>query len=80
MDSRRTIDDIILEVIKGLSPSDIAPDKDLVEDLGADSMQLLELALTISAEFDIDVREEEVLDLHFVRDVYEFVARRKDVA
>ena len=81
MDIKKTINEIILEVLgKQISTKDLTLDKELVADFGANSMQLLEIALTVSAEFDINVPKEEVLNLQSVQDIYKFVADKKGLA
>lgn len=75
---KEIINDIIVEVVGGsMTHDDISPEMTLVGDGGVDSMKLLEIALTIAAEFDIDVPKEEVMNLKTMQDVYTFVASKK---
>jgi|GEM_PF-824167 len=68
------IDDIILEVLGDeIKREDIKPEVSLTEDYGVNSLKMLEIALTISADFDIDVPKEEVADLSTIQDIYDFV-------
>jgi acyl carrier protein len=78
MKYKKVINDILLEVLKEKVTIDLlTPEKLLTDDLGADSMQLLEIALTLSTELDINVPREEVVDLRSIQDIYSFVAKHK---
>ena len=78
MDNQKIINEIILEILAGkLKAEDLNPGKLLMEELGLTSLQLLEIALTISVEFDIDVPKEQVADLKTLQDIYSFVAVMK---
>ena len=43
----------------GLQPDDIRPECSFVDDLGADSLDLVELLMAFSDEFDIEINDEE---------------------
>lgn len=80
MKIKETINEILVEILSNkIDAKNIRSESRLIEDLGAESMQLLEIALTIAAEFDINVPQEEVMNLRAIQDVYEFVARKKNV-
>ena len=80
MNIKKSVNEIILDVLeKKISYKDIKPEALLIETLGADSIQLLEIALTISAEFDINVPADEVVELKTVKDVYQFVSEQKGI-
>jgi acyl carrier protein len=80
MDVKETINEIILEVLSGkINSEDLKPEKHLIYDLGAESMQLLEIALSIAAEFNIEVPKTEVSKIRTLEDLYLFVANKKGV-
>jgi acyl carrier protein len=53
---------------------EIVPEASFVDDLGADSLDLVELIMSMEEEFDIDIPDEEAEKLVTVQDVFDFVA------
>ena len=53
---------------------EIVPEASFVDDLGADSLDLVELIMSMDEEFDIDIPDEEAEKLVTVKDVFDFVA------
>jgi acyl carrier protein len=51
----------------------ITLDTDIVEDLGADSLDVVELIMTIEKECGLVITDEGVSELRTVRDIAEFV-------
>ena len=48
----------------------------LIEDLGGDSLDMLELIMSLEEKFEIEVPDEDSETIHTVRDVVEYVKRR----
>ena len=55
----------ILEDLLDLEDRRITPDTLLIQDLGAESIDLLELAVTINSRFNIPVNDDEIFLLRF---------------
>ena len=55
----------------GLQPDDIKPECSLADDLGADSLDLVELLMAFSDEFDIEIDDEEAENINTVSDILE---------
>lgn len=53
----------------------ISPDTDIAEDLGADSLDLVELLNTLEDEFSIVIPQDSVQDVKTVGDLAEFMDR-----
>lgn len=51
----------------------ITMDAVLIDDLGADSLDAVELCMTIEEAFDITIPEDKIADLKTVKDIVEFV-------
>ena len=60
---------IIAEVLS-LKPEDIRMDMSFVEDLGADSMEIFQIAMGIEEEFDIAIDEAEAAEMTTVEQAY----------
>ncbi|PIR18251.1 MAG: acyl carrier protein [Deltaproteobacteria bacterium CG11_big_fil_rev_8_21_14_0_20_49_13] len=69
------IKDIIAEQL-GINEDDIAPESSLSVDLGADSLDIIELVMALEEEFEMEIADEEAEQLDTVNDFIEFVSRR----
>lgn len=63
----------LIAEIGGMSPTEIAPDHRLTEDLGLDSLQSMELLSRITEHYGVDPDLDDVADLETVSDVAGFV-------
>ena len=59
----------------GIKIDTIANDQDLINDLKADSLDTVELMMTIEEQFGVDFTEEDVGSLSTVQSVIDFVNR-----
>ncbi len=60
----------------GVNEADITPDTSLTEDLGADSLDLVELVMAMEQEFDIEIPDEDVEDIKTVGDAVNYVKEK----
>ena len=60
----------------GLQPEQLVPEARLVEDLGLDSLDAVELAISVERKFDIEVPEDELTKLKTVADMLALVESR----
>ncbi|MCM8768380.1 MAG: acyl carrier protein [Candidatus Omnitrophica bacterium] len=61
--------------VLGLDEDMIRPESRFVEDLGAESVQSLELVAAFEDEFDIEMEEDAALQVKTVGDAVSFIAR-----
>ena len=54
---------------------EIVPGASFVDDLGADSLDLVELIMSMEEEFDIDIPDEEAERLITVKDAFDYIAK-----
>ena len=52
---------------------EIVPEASFVDDLGADSLDLVELIMSMEEEFDIEIPDEQAEKLVKVKDVFDFI-------
>lgn len=64
---------VVAETLK-MESSQINGESKFVEDLGAESMQSVELIAAFEEEFDIEMDEEEALDVKTVGKAVDFIA------
>ena len=53
--------------------TEVIPEASFVDDLGADSLDLVELIMTMEEEFDIDISDEDAEKLETVKDAIDFI-------
>ena len=58
-----------------LDPSEISPDKTFTVDLGAESVQSIELVASFEEEFGIEMDEDAALSVESVGDAITFITR-----
>ena len=56
-----------------IDPATIDDDADILDDLGADSLEVVEMLMTIESEFGLVVPDEDVPELKTVRAVAEYI-------
>ena len=60
----------------GVDLSEVVPEASFVNDLGADSLDLVELIMTMEEEFDIEVPDEDAEKLAFVKDAIAYIKEK----
>ena len=70
--SEDKIKNIIIDKL-GVEESKISMDADFINDLGADSLDQVELIMQLEEEFDIEISDEEAESLTTVGKVYDFL-------
>jgi acyl carrier protein len=57
----------------GVELAEIKPDANILDDLGADSLDVVEMVMALEEHFDIEVPDEDVEELRTVADVERYV-------
>ena len=73
------VKDIIVEQL-GVDAGQVTPEAKFVEDLGADSLDTVELVMAFEEEFGIEVPDEDAEKLQTVGDVLRYVEERQKAA
>ena len=58
----------------------VVPETNLLDDLGADSLDVVELVMALEEEFGIEVPDDDVENIRTVKDVAEYIAARTEAA
>jgi acyl carrier protein len=61
----------------GIDEEEITLESQIVEDLGADSLDVIELLMMFEEEFDIEITDEEAEKLTTVGEVVEYIKAQK---
>ena len=57
----------------GVDPSEIRPESNVIDDLGADSLDLVELLTEMESEYDIMITDERIRELTTVGEIAGFL-------
>jgi len=76
MSVEEKIKKIICEQLE-VSEEDVVPEASFVDDLGADSLDQVELIMAMEEEFDISISDEEAEKITTVRDAFEYIDQSK---
>lgn len=71
-----SVEDKIIKIISeklDVDISEVIPKASLVDDLGADSLDLVELVMTMEEEFDIEISDEEAEKLITVQNAIDYI-------
>jgi acyl carrier protein len=60
----------------GVDRAEVTPDAVFVDDLGADSLDLVELIMAMEEEFGFEIADEEAEKMRTVQDVINFIKAR----
>jgi acyl carrier protein len=69
------VKDIIVEQL-GVNPEQVTPQASFIEDLGADSLDIVELVMAFEEEFSVEVPDEDAEKLQTVGDVVKYIEER----
>ncbi len=76
MDTYETLKNIIVDQL-GVAESEVTKDAHFQDDLGADSLDIVEMIMALESEFGIEVSDEKAETLQTVRDVIKFIDEAK---
>ena len=60
----------------GVEPGEIKPDSNILEDLGADSLDVVEVVMALEEEFNIEVPDKDVESIRTIGDIVQYVGAR----
>ena len=70
------VKDIIVEQL-GVNADQVTPEAKFIEDLGADSLDTVELVMRFEEEFGIEIPDEDAEKIQSVRDAYNYIDQHK---
>ena len=60
----------------GVEGEQVVPGANFIDDLGADSLDIVELVMTIEEEFDIQIEDADAENIVTVKDVIEYIKNK----
>lgn len=70
------VKEIVCEQL-GVSEDEVSPNASFIEDLGADSLDIVELVMALEEEYDLEISDEEAEKIRTVGDVVAYIEGHK---
>jgi len=77
MDIRIEVESLLISMLN-VSPEEVAPEAEIINDLGADSLDCVELLIAAEERFDIDISDADAEKVITVNDAVELIKTHKD--
>ena len=61
----------------GVAADEVTPESSFIEDLGADSLDIVELVMALEEEFNIEISDEDAEKIRTVKDVVGYIQAHK---
>jgi acyl carrier protein len=69
------VTEIIVEQL-GVSKEEVVPEASFIDDLGADSLDIVELVMAMEEEFDIEIPDEDAEKIQTIADAISYIRER----
>lgn len=67
-----SVRDIIVDTLS-CETGDVKPDTNLIEDLEADSLEIVELSMALQEELGVGIEDEDLEKIHTVQDILDYI-------
>jgi len=71
------VKEVIVEQLN-VSPDEVKPESKFVEDLGADSLDVVEMIMALEEKFEIEIPDSEAEKIQTVQDVVNYIEQHKN--
>jgi acyl carrier protein len=75
-DVETRVREIISEQL-GVAANEVTPEASFIEDLGADSLDIVELVMALEEEYGMEISDEEAEKIRTVKDVVDYIQAHK---
>ncbi len=70
------VKEIVIEQL-GVKEDEVTPEASFLEDLGADSLDIVELVMALEEEYELEISDEDAEGIKTVQDVVSYIEGRK---
>jgi len=70
------VKEVIVEQLN-VSPDEVKPEAKFVEDLGADSLDVVEMIMALEEKFEIEIPDSDAENIKTVKDVVDYIEKAK---
>ncbi|NPA11137.1 MAG: acyl carrier protein [Epsilonproteobacteria bacterium] len=70
------VKEVIVEQLN-VNPEEVKPESKFVEDLGADSLDVVEMIMALEEKFEIEIPDSEAEKIQTVQDVVDYIQKHK---
>ena len=71
-----SIRDIIVDTLS-CDAEDVKPETNLIEDLEADSLEIVELSMALQEELGVGIEDEDLEKIHTVQDILDYIKSKQ---
>ena len=71
------VKEVIVEQLN-VSPDEVKPESKFVEDLGADSLDVVEMIMALEEKFEIEIPDSDAEKIQTVQDVVDYIEKAKN--
>ncbi len=75
MDTFERVKALVVEQL-GVEEDEVTPEASFVDDLGADSLDIVELVMAFEEEFDLEIPDEDAEKIQTVGDAVDYIKQR----
>lgn len=75
---KAAIKEKVIEIIAdklGIEKETITPEAHVIDDLGADSLDVVEMVMALEEAFDIEIPDEDAEKIRTVQDIFDYIDR-----
>jgi acyl carrier protein len=69
------VKEIIVEQL-GVSEDEVVPEASFIDDLGADSLDIVELVMAMEEEFDLEIPDEDAEKIQTIQDAINYIKQK----
>jgi len=77
MGMEERVQEIIVEQL-GISKEELAPEASFIDDLGADSLDIVELVMAMEEEFDIEIPDDDAEKIQTIGDALAYLKEKTE--
>ena len=66
-----------METLEAATTADVKPETNLIEDLEADSLEIVELSMALQESLGVGIEDEDLEKIHTVQDILDYIKSKQ---